>query len=53
LEARAGKDELTQRALERAAGRYALKALGLVDGETCRESATSPSFAGIAPNYAR
>ncbi len=33
LEAKSGRDEETQRALERAAGKFALRALGLVGEE--------------------
>lgn len=43
LQAMVGEDEDTQRALQRAAGRYALKALGLIDGEADGYAVASPS----------
>lgn len=48
LEARAGKDEETSLALTRAAGMYALKALGLLT-EPFEQVGRDAKYAGISP----
>lgn len=42
LEARDGQDDETRLALERCAGKYALRALGLIGGEADRYAVASP-----------